>query len=213
MGNIILFGSEKGGTGKSTLATNTAAYLALNGEDVILVDADKQRTSSTWAQDREANESVKIKVPSVLAESNIRPTLLELKSKYKYVIVDCAGRDSKELRTGMTSADLMISPLRPSQFDLDTLPRLLSVYEEALDMNPNLKAYLLVNQAPTNPFIKEAQMAEGILREYEEFKMIDTVIHDRKIYRDCSSEGLSIFESNNDKAKEEFNFMLKAVIL
>lgn len=37
---IILFGSQKGGCGKSTLAINTACYLANTGGDVVLVDAD-----------------------------------------------------------------------------------------------------------------------------------------------------------------------------
>lgn len=49
---IILVGSEKGGVGKSTIATNVVTYLALQGKDVMLVDADKQGTSSNWSQDR-----------------------------------------------------------------------------------------------------------------------------------------------------------------
>jgi len=39
---IILFGGEKGGTGKSTLATNIAVFLARNGQDILLLDADYQ---------------------------------------------------------------------------------------------------------------------------------------------------------------------------
>ena len=39
---IILIGGEKGGTGKTTLATNLATMHALNGKDVLLVDTDKQ---------------------------------------------------------------------------------------------------------------------------------------------------------------------------
>ena len=213
MGKVILFGSEKGGTGKSTLATNTAAYLALQNKDVILVDADKQRTSTTWGQDRESCDRIKTKVSSILAEGNIRAALMSLRDKYEYVVVDCAGRDSIELRTGMTAADVMISPLRPSQFDLDTLPRLLQVFEEASIINPSLKAYLVINQAPTNPFISEAQAAESVLKEYEEFNLVDAVIYDRKIYRDCASEGMSIFESKNEKAKEDLEKMLSLVVI
>ena len=35
--SIVLFGGEKGGTGKTTLATNMAALLALQGKDVLLL--------------------------------------------------------------------------------------------------------------------------------------------------------------------------------
>ena len=36
---IILIGSKKGGVGKSTLATNIAAFLITKGKDVVLVDS------------------------------------------------------------------------------------------------------------------------------------------------------------------------------
>jgi len=213
MGKVILFGSEKGGTGKSSLATNTAAYLSINGYDCVLVDADKQKTSSTWAQDREENKRATIKVNHVSLDGNIRSPLLDLKSRYEFVVVDCAGRDSRELRTGMTATDILLSPLRPSQFDLDTLPQLLTIYEQAKDLHPELSGYLLINQAPTNPFIKEVELAEAVISEYREFHRIQTILHDRKVYRDVASEGLSIFESDNEKAKVEFEEVLRSVVL
>jgi len=100
---IILLGSYKGGCGKSTLATSLAAMLAGAGGDVVLVDADKQSTASTWAADREADPSLPA-VACVQKYDNIRQTLLDLDRRYSHVVVDCAGHDSKELRTGMTAA-------------------------------------------------------------------------------------------------------------
>ena len=55
---IILIGGEKGGTGKTTLSTNIAAKLALEGEDVLLVDTDKQGSASAWAATRDELEDV-----------------------------------------------------------------------------------------------------------------------------------------------------------
>ena len=40
---IILIGGEKGGTGKTTIATNLAALRAMAGRDVLLVDTDPPR--------------------------------------------------------------------------------------------------------------------------------------------------------------------------
>ena len=51
--SVLVFGGEKGGTGKTTLATNIAAMLALKGKDVLLLDTDKQGTASFWATIRE----------------------------------------------------------------------------------------------------------------------------------------------------------------
>ncbi|WP_369526028.1 division plane positioning ATPase MipZ [Photobacterium leiognathi] len=39
---------------------------------------------------------------------------------YDYVVADTAGRDSRELRTAMVIADVLLSPSRPSQYDSDT---------------------------------------------------------------------------------------------
>jgi chromosome partitioning protein len=42
---IVVVGGTKGGTGKSTIATNLAVMFASRGRDVLLVDADEQETS------------------------------------------------------------------------------------------------------------------------------------------------------------------------
>ena len=117
---IILIGSQKGGCGKSTTAINICVNLAINKSDVVLVDADRQCTSANWAMDR-ANKPDLPKVHCIQKYENIRDTLIDLDKRYEYVVVDAAGRDSRELRTGMTAANLLIIPFRPSQPDLDTL--------------------------------------------------------------------------------------------
>ena len=50
---IILIGSQKGGPGKTTIAVNLAVEFARQGKDVVLVDADSQRSAARWHADRE----------------------------------------------------------------------------------------------------------------------------------------------------------------
>ena len=212
MGKIILLGSQKGGCGKSTLAVNIAGWLIDQGSDVILVDADSQASSSRWAQDRQEQASLSA-IPHVQASGNINQTLKDLASRYDYVVVDTAGRDSRELRTGMVVADVLLSPSRPSQYDLDTLPHLTDVFIQAQDLNPNLKGYLVLNMCPTNPVIKEADDAKEYLKEFPEFSLATSIIHDRKCYRDCIAEGKTVFEWKDAKAKSDIHALMEEVSL
>jgi chromosome partitioning protein len=92
---IILIGSQKGGCGKSTTAVNICAELARLGHDVVLVDADRQSTAANWISDRLSKTTV-AKVHCVQKYENIRETLLDLNQRYGFVVVDAAGRDSRD---------------------------------------------------------------------------------------------------------------------
>jgi chromosome partitioning protein len=208
---IILIGSQKGGCGKSTTAVNICAELAGKGHDVVLVDADRQCTSANWAMDRIENTEL-AKVHCIQKYENIRDTLLDLDKRYEYVIVDAAGRDSRELRTGMIAAHMLIVPFRPSQPDLDTLPNMQEIIIQAKDLNPDLKVYGLITMAPTNPIIQEETDARECLKDYPEIKLLSTMIKDRKVYRDAMSDGLSVVEMNNPKAKAEIKRLIEEIL-
>ena len=208
---IILIGSQKGGCGKSTTAINISSELVNNGHDVVLVDADRQCTSANWAMDRAENKNLTT-VHCIQKYETIRDTLLDLDKRYGYVIVDAAGRDSRELRTGMVAANILIVPFRPSQPDLDTLPKMQEVIIQAKDLNPYLKVYGLITMSPTNPVIHEATEARNYLNDYPEIKLLSTIICDRKCYRDAMSDGYGVIEMSNPKAKLEIKNLLKEIL-
>ena len=208
---IILLGSYKGGCGKSTLATSLAAMLAGQGNDVVLVDADKQSTASTWAGRREESEATLPPVACVQKYDNIRQTLLDLDNRYSHVVVDCGGHDSKELRTGMTAAHVMLSPFRPSQADLDTAPKLAALIDQAKEINEPLKAYAVLTLCPSNPSVTEIQEAQGYLAQVSGLSVVAPCVYDRKAYRDAIPDGKGVTEMTNDKAKSELLAVWRAI--
>ena len=208
---IILVGSQKGGCGKSTTAINICAQLANNGHDVVLVDADRQCTAANWAMDR-AEITTLPTVHCIQKYENIRETLIDLDKRYEYVVVDAAGRDSRELRTGMTAADVLIVPFRPSQPDLDTLPKMQEIIIQAKDLNPELKVFGVLTMAPTNPVIHETEEAREYLQDYPEITLLNSIIRDRKVYRDAMSEGMGVIEMDNPKATEEIQLLTKEAL-
>jgi chromosome partitioning protein len=199
---ILLIGSQKGGVGKSTVAINLAVEYARKGRDVCLVDADAQRSAARWHADRE-EQGHQPAVACVEKLGSIHQTLTDLATRYDIVIVDVAGKDSREMRTGMTAADTLVVVVRPSQLDLDTLGHMSEVIEQAMDLNPGLAVRGLIAQAPSNPAISERTDAREYLADYPTIKPLETVLYERKAYRDVVGEGLGVVEWSNPKAKAE----------
>jgi chromosome partitioning protein len=208
---IIVVGSEKGGPGKSTIVTNLAVELARQGKDVVIVDADKQRSAARWHADRvdAGHEPV---IAAVEKLGNIYSTLRDLDARYDVVVVDVAGQDSREMRTAMTAAHQMIVVVRPSQLDLDTLPHMSELIEEAKDLNPELRVRGLITQAPTNPNGSERTDAGEYLADYPLIAPLETVVYERKAYRDVIGEGLSVVEWTNPKARAEVQELAGEVV-
>ena len=48
MTKVITFASSKAGTGKATLCVNIAAYFAKQGQSVLVIDTDPQKSSYDW---------------------------------------------------------------------------------------------------------------------------------------------------------------------
>lgn len=208
---IILVAHQKGGVGKSTVAVNIAVQFVALGKDVIIVEADPTVfTSSNWAKDREDGGHSPIQ--TVQKTGNLRATLLELGTKYDVVIVDAPGKDSSEMRTAMTAADMILVPIQPTQPDLDTTQGLVVTINQAKDFNPELKAMAVLNRVPTNVFSDSVSDAHSYLSDYPELRIADTRLHERKAYQSSLSEGLGVVEMKDSKAKAEIQLLTAEVL-
>jgi chromosome partitioning protein len=210
---IILIGGEKGGPGKTTIATNLAAMRTKEVKDLLLIDTDKQPTASYWCSIREDNQ-IQPRVASVQKfEKTVRTETLALKEKYNDIIIDAGGRDSPELRGALLVADKAIFPLRPSQFDLWTLGRLNTLVETANEINENLKAYVIINQALPNPVVKEAEEAKQLVSDFENLILMETHVCERIVFRRAAIQGMSVVEYKPEdyKAIEEINNLYKEI--
>ena len=210
---IVLIGGEKGGPGKTTIATNIAAMRTKEMEDVLLVDTDRQPTSSYWCSMRE-DKGIKPRVASIQKyDKAVRTEISELKKKFSDIIIDAGGRDSPELRGALLVCDKAIFPLRPSQFDLWTLGRLNSLVEVALEINENLRSYVVINQSSPNPAVREAEEMKEFLTEFEHIKLLNSVICERIVFRRAALNGMAVTEYKPEdvKANEEMNALYKEI--
>jgi len=210
---IILIGCNKGGAGKTTTATNIAVGLASTGADICMVDADPQRSAARWHQDREEN-NITPKLTLVEKLDNISNTLESLRPRFDHVIVDVAGRNSRELITGGAVADLIVAPHQASQLDLDTMGELEFQTSRLRTMNPSLNVLIYQAMASTNPLVRDIERSEFLdyVSELEDFKSLKSIGYFRKAYRDAIPDGRSVLEMANQAASNEIRSLIAEVI-
>lgn len=210
---IILIGGEKGGPGKTTLATNLATIRTHKTGDLLLVDTDKQLTASFWCSTRE-DSHISPRIASIQKfDKAVRNEVLALKEKFQDIIIDAGGRDSPELRGSLLVADKAIFPLRPSQFDLWTLGRINTLVETALEINEKLQSYIVLNQVSTNPSVKEAEEAKTFITEFPNLKLLNMIISERIVFRRAAIAGMGVteYKPEDSKAIEEVSKLYKEV--
>lgn len=210
---IIVLGGIKGGCGKTTLATNLTVVRALDGKKVLLVDADEQRSTSDWAEHR---ESLGIATPWTtvqLTGSAVRTQILKMKDDYDDIIIDTGGRDTTSQRAALTVADIYIVPFQPRSLDIWTIGTVTALISEIRQVNPNLKAYAVINRA--DPQGKDNDDSRGILQDANGIECLSVTIGQRKAFANAASEGLGVLELRirDRKAESEINNLNDTIMI
>jgi chromosome partitioning protein len=211
---VIVVGGEKGGTGKTTQVTNIAGILSnFNDSDFILVDTDKQGTAARWCDRRNTDRNLQQISCVRITGKGIPAQVKRLLDKYKIVLIDAGGTDSVELRGAMAVADLFVVTIKPSQFDVETLPKVSQLIDEVGIYNENIDSKALITMASTNPQVKEANEVKELFDEINNISLFESVNYDRKVFRDAVKEGMAVteFMPKNEKAIEETLNIFKEV--
>ncbi|MDN3919823.1 ParA family protein [Roseateles violae] len=110
---VILIANPKGGVGKSTIASNIAGYLARQGAQVMLGDADRQQSAARWLALRPP-QLPRIAGWEFDGKASVRPP-----KGVSHVLIDTpAGLHGKRLEALYRIADKILLPLQPSLFDI-----------------------------------------------------------------------------------------------
>jgi len=214
---IILVGGTKGGGGKTTIAINLLIAMANDGKDVCLVDGDRIKTASKWIDMRsDSINKSKEKLPLIDCyekSGRIHDTLESLDKKYEYVIADCGGYDSTELRSGLVVSDLFLVPQITEQTDIWSLQELLEVINtvEPFRKKGELIGRVILSQVDTNPKVKSKVEFEELISDSGYEKLMLTGLHTsrRRSYPKAVPLGKGVVElsppDRDEKAIKEIN--------
>lgn len=217
---IIITAAQKGGSGKSTIATNIAALLS-HSSSVVLLDLDSQATSAKWIMLRRQTNMPAVDLVQEIGNANNKDVAAKhfqradkiraLAQTHDHVVIDVGGRDSDELRSAMMIADVALFPFTPSWADLSTAPHMSKIACRVKERNAGLQVFALLNQCPTNPLIREAADSHEYLAADPGITLLDNRVHSRKVYRDAMSAGYGVVESANTLAGAEIRMLVSAI--
>lgn len=184
---IIAVINQKGGSGKTTLALNLSAGLAVRGS-VHLVDADPQRSITQWVGMGGDNSGL----PAVTQLGRDPEAMLDrLARESRYVVVDCPPTvQGDAVAAILRVAHLALIPVLPSPIDLWASMDMAVTVNAARRHNPGLRASLVLNQMESRNALSR-DMREA-MAEFD-VPVLVAGMQRRAAYRSAAVEGRSVY--------------------
>lgn len=207
---VISVASQKGGSGKTTVSICIADEFFTRGYDVLLVDADPQKSSLRW---RDAANKKDIDIPTVIGvEDNFHDSLPRHLDEYDLVVIDCPpGRQDLERsvqtprqRSALLLSDLVIIPTGPGVTDLWAIHATTQLIDAANShRNTPLDARILLNRIRN--ITRLSDDAKSTLDDYA-LPCFDATLGQRVAFAETPGTGRGVTRhKSNSKAADELN--------
>lgn len=196
MSMILVFASSKGGVGKSTTCAALGAALALEGQRVLILDLDQNRTVHRWSR--------KTAIPGLTVEAvTMGEFTAALKAKagagdYDHILIDLAGAREVTLFKAIARADLVVIPAQASEPDIREALVIAGDVRDVEDTAGRKIPYrlLLTKMYPLRTRVTDFAYAELARLGLPMFK---TVLVERTAYREMFLNGQAPSQVERDK--------------
>ena len=189
----LVFLSQKGGSGKTTLAVHAAVAAQESGERVVIVDTDPQRSASAWSESREGDTPAVAPVAAAALDGVMAAARHDAMT---LCIIDTAPHAAPDAARVARLADLVVIPCRPTAFDLAAAGSAVDIVRAA-----GVPAAFVLSACPFRaPEIAETR------RVLEEFGLpvCAVEITDRRAFARAVATGRAVTEFDSQgKAAEE----------
>lgn len=196
MAHIIGIIQLKGGTGRSTLATNLAGMME-KGKRVALIDCDMpQATSASWAAIRQGTLT--------LATANTHTELMQqierLSKEHDFIVLDAPPRIAEITRAALVLSDVSLVPLGASAAEIWATDDLLQTINAAKAHKPDLDVRIVWNRFRAGT--KSAKELSGAMGDLG-LKELETKLGYRVAYSEALARGMTVTEWPDKAARDE----------
>ncbi|MCR5890952.1 AAA family ATPase [Hymenobacter sp. J193] len=209
---IYTVGGIKGGSGKTTIATNLTVYLLQQGRDVILIDADDQESSTDFTSFRHQTLNGDLGYTTVkVTGRELNAQVQRLATKCDDIVIDTGGRDTVSQRSALTISHVYLVPFAPRSLDIWTLRKVENLIAEVAPFNAGLRSLTFINKADPRGTYREE--AAELLRDSEYLQFLETAVGNRISFANAAASGLGVLEMKpaDDKATSEIRELCASV--
>lgn len=196
---VISILNPKGGSGKTTLTTNLAQALHLRGNKMLIVDSDPQGSARDW---HAVSESNPLPLVSLDRANNIK-TLSSMTGSYDHIVLDGAAKLEDIIAAAIKVSDFILIPVQPSPYDIwaaSDLVDFIKARQEVTDGSP--KAAFVITR-----HIDGTRLGDDVRKALDEYELpvFRTTITQRQAYPQTASEGRTVLDGDNPKARDEMS--------
>lgn len=187
MGKVIAVAQQKGGSGKTMLASQLAVALA-EGARVAVLDIDPQGSLTAWGKLRAAAPKAAHAITlASISGWRLAAELEKLKNAHDYVFIDTPPVIDSDARRAIRGADLVLVPLNPAPPDLWAAEGTLKLAAEE-----KRKVALMFNRAPAASKLRKRLEAEIAARR---LVLLEPALANRAGYANAFADGLGVTEA------------------
>jgi chromosome partitioning protein len=201
---IIAVLSQKGGSGKTTIATNLAVAIKKTGKRVVLVDTDDQGSARDWAcvTDQPEVEVIALDRPGMV--QNVKKIIADV------IVIDGSAKLNQIAAETLKVADLVLIPVQPSPYDVWASADLIDLVKQRIAITDGqLKAAFVISRA-----IPNTRLAKDVLDVLAEHDLpVLTGTTQKMAYASAAALGQSVMTFDpSGKAAQEMLALLNQVM-
>ncbi len=202
MSKIVAVLNQKGGAGKTTIATNLAHALQMDGHKVLLVDSDPQGSARDW---NAASDGAIVKVVG-MDRATLAKDIQSVVDNHDFIIIDGAPQIADLAIAAIKCADMVLIPVQPSPYDIwacEDLVEIIKARQEITNGKP--KAAFIISRV-----IKNTQLGKEIREALEGYGLpvFKNYTTQRVVYAKSAATGSTVLSNDT---KEDASNEIRAI--